>query len=119
MMWFISGRIGVQLSVIHVKLDITVSVEIDIMNIYEALMNMYDVVYFWQDWGAAECDPCEAGHYCDSTTTSRDNMYAYKICPAGMTCDYSRTVAPDLENDPCPTGYYCLSGDKVLFIDNT
>ena len=40
-------------------------------------------------------------------------MYTYKICPAGMTCDYNRTAAPDLENDACVMGYYCLSGDKV------
>ena len=67
----------------------------------------------FQDSGAAECTTCEAGFYCDSTTTSRDDMYNNKICPAGMFCNYSRIIAPDLENDYCPMGYYCLSGDRV------
>ena len=66
-----------------------------------------------QDTGAAECTTCEAGYYCDSATTSRDDMLANKICPAGMTCDYGRSTAPDLQNDACITGHYCLSGDRV------
>ncbi|XP_022100039.1 zonadhesin-like [Acanthaster planci] len=69
----------------------------------------------YSDTGAAACTTCEAGYYCDSTTTSRDVMYSDKICPAGMTCDYGRTTAPDLENDFCRTGHYCLSGDKDPF----
>ncbi|XP_071958738.1 uncharacterized protein [Antedon mediterranea] len=69
----------------------------------------------YSDTGAPECSDCEAGYYCDSKTTTRDNMYANKICPAGMFCDYNRTSAPNLENDACPVGYYCLSGDLDPF----
>ncbi|KAJ8035012.1 hypothetical protein HOLleu_22086 [Holothuria leucospilota] len=65
--------------------------------------------------GAAECTTCEAGYYCDSETTSQDDMYNYKICPAGMTCGYGRVAAPDLESDYCITGHYCLSGDQDPF----
>nr|XP_054760934.1 uncharacterized protein LOC129267226 [Lytechinus pictus] len=66
----------------------------------------------YSDWGATSCTTCEPGYYCDERATTQTNMYAYKICPAGVTCAAGRISAPDLFNDACVAGSYCLSGDK-------
>ena len=38
-------------------------------------------------------------------------MTTEHVCPAGVTCEAGRDHAPDLVDDACPAGHYCLAGD--------
>jgi hypothetical protein len=59
------------------------------------------------DDGAKVCLDCTAGHYCNNATTSLTDMTNNKRCFAGSYCPASMTVAPTLEQFPCPRAYYC------------
>lgn len=66
---------------------------------------------FYSDTGAAVCTLCEAGHYCDDNATSITTMMNDMICPAGLECLPGRSTVPDLINDKCRLGHYCLRGN--------
>lgn len=68
--------------------------------------------------GASECTTCEAGHYCDSRTTSKAEMIGTKICPAGTHCPPGTLEKPDLHDSTyaCWKGHYCLRGDEVQLV---
>ena len=68
--------------------------------------------------GASECTTCEAGHYCDSRTTSKAEMIGTKICPAGTHCPPGTLEKPDLHESTyaCWKGHYCLRGDEVQLV---
>lgn len=67
------------------------------------------------------CSTCEAGFYCADDATSRVMMLNEMICPAGMHCPAGSTNAPDLVDNACKKGHYCLRGDEVCLcqpVDN-
>ncbi|EDV25654.1 uncharacterized protein TRIADDRAFT_55968 [Trichoplax adhaerens] len=67
----------------------------------------------YSDSGAWICSPCKSGHYCNSNHTSQSDMLTKLICGAGMWCKEGRSTAPNLVDDACPSGYYCVTGDKA------
>lgn len=75
------------------------------------------MIFLPQGPGASECTKCEAGHYCDSRTTSKAEMIGSKICPAGTHCPPGTVEKPDLHDNTyaCWKGHYCLRGDEVMF----
>ena len=59
------------------------------------------------------CSECKPGYYCDSETTSEEDMLNNKVCPEGTNCDEpGGGENPELVHNSCPLGYYCLPGDQ-------
>ena len=82
------------------------------------MMDLITLCFLQQGPGASECTTCEAGHYCDSRTTSKAEMIATKICPAGTHCPPGTLEKPDLHDSTyaCWKGHYCLRGDEVQLV---
>ena len=65
----------------------------------------------YSDTGAVTCLTCAAGYYCSQNATSWTYMQASAICPAGTECPPGMGNMPDLDNNPCRRGHYCLAGN--------
>ena len=86
---------------------------------FRLYLRLYFPLLLLQGPGASECTTCEAGHYCDSRTTSKAEMIGTKICPAGTHCPPGTVEKPDLHESTysCWKGHYCLRGDEVQLVD--
>ena len=70
---------------------------------------------YYSNSSAIDCEPSKSGYYCDSETTSEKDMLENKPCPEGTNCDGTKGSVdeiPELVQNSCPLGYYCLRGDQ-------
>ena len=63
---------------------------------------------YYSPQSSERCFVCSVGHFCDSITTSEDQMLKYKQCPPGQFCQEGLTTVN--ESVPCDAGFYCPQG---------
>ena len=62
---------------------------------------------FYSAAGWSECEPCLAGHYCDTEGTTEEQMLLQR-CDGGRNCEVG--TINQAETEPCPRGYVCPEG---------
>ena len=62
---------------------------------------------FYSAAGWSECEPCLAGHYCDTEGTTELQMLDQR-CDGGRNCEVG--TIDQSETEPCPRGYVCPDG---------
>lgn len=84
-------------------------------NLQESSKTLVTSWLIFQSQGAFVCSICEVGFYCAGDATARTVMLRDMICPAGMHCPPGSDKAPDLVDNACDKGHYCLKGSEVCW----